>query len=56
MFGNALRIDVGPDWHHIYVHTDSWAVAAILVLLTILAIFLLSACAITLRARSCCLS
>jgi miniconductance mechanosensitive channel len=41
MFGNLLHIERGPDWQF-SVHTDSWAVATLLVAILLLAIVLAS--------------
>lgn len=41
MFGNTLRIEVGPDWQ-VHVATESWLVATLLVAALLLAILLAS--------------
>ncbi len=43
MFDKALRIEGGPDWHHLNVYTDSPLVAFLLVAALLLAILLASA-------------
>jgi miniconductance mechanosensitive channel len=43
MFDKILRIEGGPDWRHVYVYTDSWPVAIILVACLLLAIMMASA-------------
>lgn len=43
MFDKALRIEGGPDWHHVNVYTDSTFVAVLLVVALLLAILLASA-------------
>jgi miniconductance mechanosensitive channel len=41
MFGNIVRIEVGPDWE-VHVATESWAAASLLVAALLLAILLAS--------------
>lgn len=43
MFDNMFQIVTGPDGRHFYIHTDSYAVAVILVIALFLAILLSSA-------------